>query len=142
MVVESGMDERAIRLLLEYCDDESVHSAHLLSFKELLGYVWTRICRSEHKAELIKILGEQMCDSECKCFTGRINRLVSVLAGFDSDIVIEISDSSRIGAIILAVKEKVKPYDPVIHHELAHKLLIEAGYVEDEIQSWIDAIND
>ncbi|CAH6420542.1 Hypothetical protein MVR_LOCUS157 [uncultured virus] len=97
MIVESGMDERAIRLLLEYCDDESIHSAHLLSFKELLSYVWARISKSEHTTELIRILAEQMCDSECKCFTGRINRLVSVLVGFYPDITIEISDTSRIG---------------------------------------------
>ena len=142
IIIESGMDERAVRLLLEYCDDKSIHSAHLLSFKELLGYVWTRICKSEHKTELIRILGEQMCDSECKCFTGRINRLVSVLAGFDPDVVIEIADSSRIGAIIIAAREQTVPYNTEAHQELAHKLLIEAGYTEVEIQLWLDAITD
>ncbi|CAH6420558.1 Hypothetical protein MVR_LOCUS164 [uncultured virus] len=142
MVIESGMDERAIRLLLEYCSDESVHSQHLLSLRELLSYVWARICRSEHKVELVKILAEQICDSECKCFTGRFNRILSVLVGFYPDIVIAISDNSRIGAIILAVKEQIDPYDAVQHRALAHKQLLEAGYQEAEIEPWLEAITE
>ncbi|CAH6420550.1 Hypothetical protein MVR_LOCUS162 [uncultured virus] len=142
MVIESGMDERAIRLLLEYCDDESIHSVHLLSFKELLSYVWARICRSEHKVELIRILGEQILDAECKCFTGRFNRTLSVLVGFYDDIIIEISDSSRIGAIIVVARDQTVPYSPAEHRRVANNLLIEAGYTDSDIQSWLEAIDD
>ena len=142
MIIESGMDERAIRLLLEYCDDESVHSVHLLSFKELLSYVWARICRSEHRTELIRILGEQILDAECKCFTGRFNRTVSVLVGFYPDIVIEISDSSRIGTIIIKARDQTVPYHLKKHRDLAHKLLLEAGYGDEEIRPWLEAISE
>ena len=76
MVLESGLDQCAIQLLFGFCEDVSVHSIHLLTYLELLGYVWARIDRSEHKDELIKILGEQITDAECKCFTGRFNRKV------------------------------------------------------------------
>ena len=141
-VIRSGMCERSIRIILEYCDDESVHSHHLLTYSELLAYIWARVCRSEHKDELIKILGEQVCDSECKCFTGRFNRTLSVLAGFYPDIVISISDNSRIGAIIMAAGAKVRPYDAVQHQALAHQLLLEAGYTELEIQPWLEAIDE
>ncbi|CAH6420513.1 Hypothetical protein MVR_LOCUS149 [uncultured virus] len=140
MIVESGMDERAIRLLLEYCSDEAVHSVHLLTYLELLSYVWARIDRSEHRAELIKILGEQISDSECKCFTGRFNRTLSVLVGFYDDIVIEISDTARIGAIIIAVKERLELYDPEVHQDLARIALLEAGYDAATIEPWLDAI--
>ena len=143
-VVQSNLDEHTIRLLLEYCDDKTVHSYHLLTYAELLGYVWARIQRSEHRAELMKILAEQVCDSECKCFTGRFNRLVSVLVGFYPDIVIEISDSSRIGSIILAIKERFNsqgvPYDSVEHINQAKIQLLEAGYTEEEIRPWLEAI--
>ncbi|CAH6420578.1 Hypothetical protein MVR_LOCUS169 [uncultured virus] len=142
MIIDSGLDERAIRLIVEYCGDMTVHSVHLLAYQELLAYVWARICRSEYKDELIKILGEQITDSECKCFTGRFNRTLSVLVGFYPDIIIEISDSSRIGAIILAVKDAMTPYDPVQHRERAQTLLLEAGYDAVIIQPWLDAIEN
>ena len=142
MIVESGMDERAVRLLLEYCDDKTIHSVHLLTYIELLSYVWARICRSEHRLELIKILGEQIGDSECKCFTGRFNRTLSVLVGFYEDIIIEISDSSRIGAIILAVKNRLGTCDPKVHREHARKALLEARYDEATIELWLEAISE
>ena len=139
-VIDSGLDEKAIRLILEYCSDTSVHSIHLLTYLELLGYVWARIEKSEHRSELIKILGEQVTDSECKCFTGRFNRTLSVLVGFCPDITIAISDNSRIGAIIIAAKDRVTPYDPVEHQELARTLLLEAGYDAETIEPWLEAI--
>ena len=88
----------------------------------------------------MKILEEQINDSECKCFTGRFNRTLSVLVGFYDDININISDKSRISAIILNCKDKIIPYDIEQHKELAKKELLESGYKEEEIEIWIDAI--
>ena len=141
-ILESGLDEKAIRLLVEYCSDTCIHSHHLLTYQELLSYVWARVYRSEHRDELLKILAEQVCDSECKCFTGRFNRTISVLVGFYPDIVIEISDNSRIGAIIIATRDRIYPYDPVTHREVASRELIEAGYTLAEIESWLGAITE
>ena len=141
-IIDSGLDEHVVRLLIEYCGDETVHSVHLLTYIELLAYVWARVMISAHKHELLKILAEQICDSECMCFTGRFNRTLSVLVGFCDDIVIEISDSSRIGAIILAVKDRVIPYDPSEHRSQASKLLLEAGYDADTIEPWLGAISE
>lgn len=139
-VVLSGMDERAIRLVVEYCADRAVHSVHLLTYQELLSYVWSRIERSEHRDELIKILAEQVTDAECKCFTGRFNRTLSALVGFYPDVTITISDSSRISAIILAVQSRIDPYDPRAHYEAARTQLLDTGYTETTINPWLDAI--
>ena len=141
-IIDSGLDKDTIRLLRLYCSDRSVHSVHLLTYSELLGYVWARIEKHEHRDGLMKVLAEQVRDSEGKCFTGRINRLVSVLAGFCDDIVIEISDNSRIGAIISAARQQVNPYDPEAHQDLAQTLLLEGGYDADTIQPWLGAITE
>lgn len=141
-IIESGLPEHTVRLLIEYCSDSCIHSVHLLTYQELLSYVWARMCGSEHKAELLKILAEQIGDSECKCFTGRFNRTLSVLVGFDPDIMIEISDTSRIGAIILAIKERMIHYDPHLHKAQALAALIEAGYDAEIIEPWLEAISE
>ena len=139
-ILRSSLPGHTKQVLIEYCTDESVHSEHLITYIELLGHVWARIERSEHREELFKILAEQVADSECKCFTGRINRTLSVLVGFDADIIIEISDNARISAIILTIKAKINPYDPDTHREQALTALTAAGYDTVTIQPWIDAI--
>lgn len=141
-VIQSGLNERTVRLLVEYCSDSYVHSVHRLTYSELFSYVWARIERSEHKRELLRILEEQIADSECKCFTGRFNRTLSVLVGFYSDIKIDISDNSRIGAIIVAAKNQTTPYDQHQHKSLAMILLLQAGYDADVIKPWLEAITE
>ncbi len=141
-IINSSLNESTIRALIEYCQDRTIHSVHLITYQELLGLVWNRIINSIHKSELMKILEEQIADSECKCFTGRFNRTLSVLVGFFDDIQINISDKSRISAIILNTKNKINPYDLIKHKEVATKELIEAGYLESDFKDWIDAIED
>lgn len=141
-IIDSPLDEITKAMLIEYCQDTAVHSIHLVTYQELLGYVWNRIASSEHRDELFKILTEQISDSECKCFTGRFNRTLSVLVGFYDDIVIEISDNSRIGAIIIATKDKINPYNIEDHKKLALTNLQEAGYSQEEVKPWIDAIEE
>ncbi len=139
-LINSSLNKKTIESLIEYCQDETIHSVHLITYLELLSCVWNRIINSIHKTELMRILEEQIADSECKCFTGRFNRTLSVLVGFFDDIKINISDKSRISAIILNSKYKIIPYDPIKHKDAATKELIEAGYVEADFKDWIDAI--
>ena len=142
LIINSNLNSKTIESLIEYCQDDTIHSIHLITFMELLSYVWQRIEKSIDKAELIKILEEQIIDSECKCFTGRFNRTLSVLVGFYEDIKINISDQSRIGAIILNSKEKIIPYDIDVHKERAVNELLNAGYSREEIEPWIEAIDE
>ncbi len=139
-LINSSLNKKTIESLIEYCQDETVHSVHLITYGELLSLVWNRIINSIHKTELMRILEEQIADSECKCFTGRFNRTLSVLVGFFDDIKINISDKSRISAIILNSKDKIFPYDPIKHKNAATKELVDAGYVEADFKDWINAI--
>ncbi len=141
-IINSSLNESTIESLIEYCHDQTIHSIHLITYQELFSLVWNRIQNSIHQSELMKILEEQIADSQCKCFTGRFNRTLSVLVGFFDDIKINISDKSRISAIILNSKDKIIPYDAVKHKEAATKELIEAGYLEVDFKDWIDAIED
>ncbi len=141
-VINSSLNKSTIESIIEYCQDQTVHSVHLITYQELFSLVWNRIQKSIHQSELIKILEEQIADSECKCFTGRFNRTLSVLVGFFDDIKINISDKSRISAIILNSRDKIIPYDSFKHKEAATKELIDAGYLESDFKDWIEAIED
>jgi Leucine-rich repeat (LRR) protein len=141
-IIASNLNLITKESLIEYCQNDSVHSVHLITYTELLGFVWQRIIKSVYKEELFKILEEQIAESECKCFTGRFNRTLSVLVGFYDDIKINISDNARIGAIIITCKEKITPYNSHDHKNMVEKELLEAGYTNEEIKPWVDAIGD
>lgn len=139
-IIESGLDERTISIIADWATDSTVHSVHLLTYAELFAYMWARISKHESKTDLLKILAEQVTDAECKCFTGRFNRTLSVLVGFYDDITINISDSSRISAIVIAIGKKIEFHSAEQHISAATKALIDAGYNLTDIQPWLDAI--
>lgn len=139
-VFNSELKDNTKNRLVEYFQDNTQHSIFLITYKELFTYVWNRIINNPNKRELLKILDANIQDSECSCFTGRFNRTLSTLVGFYDDIQINISDNSRINAIILQVKDTIKPYDPVKHKELVRTALLEAGYDSEVIKDWIEYI--
>ena len=50
--------------------------------------------------EIQKKLNEEMQESEYKCFTGRISRLVNCLSGYSDKVEIKISEYEEISNII------------------------------------------
>ena len=82
------------------------------------------------------VVAVEMEDSDCKCFTGRITRLVNCLNGFTDLVKINISDNQQIGNIIVIIKEKLQldnNYSVEKHKELVIKELTNRGY---SIFSW------
>ena len=47
-----------------------------------------------------------MNNSICKCFTGRISRLINCLNGYDQRVEIRISQNDEISNIIILIKNK------------------------------------
>ena len=131
--------------LIEYSKDESVHTQLNLAFSDLLVLVWNRIMVSPHAEEIKTVLNTEMRDAECKCFTGRISRLVNCLNGFDPLVVIQISDNEQIGTVISLIKtqlEEKNEYTVEKHKEEAKKRLIELGIGADEIDVWLSYIEE
>ena len=141
-VINSDLPAETKCTIVNYCSCDAVHSAHDLTYAELFAYVWARIQKHESRESLYQILAEQLSESECKCFTGRFNRTLSVLVGFCEDIFINISDSSRISAIIITTGSKLHPYIAEQHVSEATDALLEAGYSLLDIQPWLEAISE
>ena len=140
-VLVSNLSVRTKEAIIEYCSDSNVHSILDIKFSELFAYVWARIKKHPNCDELMKILEEQIEDSECMCFTGRFNRLISVLVGFYDDVEINISDSSRISAVIIETGNSINPYNPKEHKRIATNKLLDIGYTIEDISVWVDAID-
>jgi hypothetical protein len=84
-----------------------------------------------------------MIDSVCKCFTGRMSRLINCLNGFDPLVNIQIEDNEQIAQIIEVVRvglERENKYDLELHKKLVKEQLIERNYDEAVIEGWVTNI--
>jgi Leucine-rich repeat (LRR) protein len=121
-------------LLLDYCNDKTIHNILNVTFEEILNSIWSKIRVSEYKDEIIKILNIEMLDAECMCFTGRLTRLVNCLNGFDDNIKIEIDNNeqmSNISKILYNKYDNIEDYKRELRKEFE-----ERGYSEEDIQIW------
>ena len=89
------LTEQTKSILFEYCNDETIHSTLNITFGELLLNVYSLTLCNAHSDEIFAVMNIEMNDALCKCFTGRISRLVNCLNGFDDNIKINISDNEQ-----------------------------------------------
>jgi Leucine-rich repeat (LRR) protein len=140
------LTEKSKSLLLEYVFDTSVHSLLLLTFSEVLWFVLQTINTDfniKEQEEILNVLNQEIIDSDCKCFTGRMNRIVNSLNGFSHLVSINIKDNEQIGNIIILVKNKLESsasYTIEKHKEMVEKELIDRGYDMETIKIWIEYI--
>jgi len=133
------LEEPVKRELLNYCDDETEHGVYLVKFDEVFQYVISRIVRHSESIEMFKILNEEIKDTICKCFTGRMTRLVNVLNGFYDDISIQIGSNEQISNIIVMLKEKYEGDELVKQVRLAME---EREYDNETIEEWLTFVEE
>ncbi len=127
-------------ILVDYCKETTVHSTLQITFEELLLHVFSRIETNANKKEIKSVLNAEMSDSVCKCFTGRMSRLINCLNGFDDLVSIRISNTEQIGQIIGQVKERLEAaeeYTVEKHKEMATEELLAREYSQEVIAEWI-----
>jgi len=93
--------------------------------------------------EIKEILNIEMQDSLCKCYTGRMSRLINCLNGFDPLVKIQISGAEQIGQIIGLTREQLDNegnYTAEEHKRLVKKELEDRDYSQEEISEWIEYI--
>ena len=129
--------------LLTYSEDETIHSVHDVTFSEVLTSVISEIIsmKEELSSEVLKILSEEISDSICKCFTGRISRLVNSLNGFSPKVKVEISKNTQISTILAQTSEKISIAETEEEitkiKEETIKNLREHDFTEEEIEDWM-----
>jgi len=135
----SELEEQVKRELLNYCDDVTEHSVYLVKFDEIFQYVVSRIVGHSESIEMFKILNEEIKDTICKCFTGRMTRLVNVLNGFYDDISIQIGSNEQISNIIIMLKERYEGDELVKQVRLEME---EREYDNETTNEWLTYIKE
>ena len=129
-------------IITEYIDCNDVHTMLNITFKELFIAVAIEMDKLslDLQIEIQKRMNEEMQDSECKCFTGRISRLVNCLSGYSDKVRIQISENEEINNIISIImgKRGIKTID--ILKEEVQVALKERGYANEKIAEWTEYI--
>ena len=140
------LTEISTQLLFEYIADTTVHSLLLLTFSEVLWFIIQTIITDFTdiiQVEIFNVLNQEILDADCKCFTGRMNRIINCLNGFSPLVNINIKDGEQIGNIIILVKNKLEltgTYTVGQHKIEVEKELLERNYDIETIKTWLDYI--
>ena len=141
------LTEISTQLLFEYVADMTVHSLLLLTFSEVLWFIIQTILTDFSdiiQEEIFKVLNQEILDADCKCFTGRMNRIINCLNGFSPLVNINIKDGEQIGNIIILVKNKLELSDLYTvekHKTEVEKELLERNYDIETIKTWLEYID-
>jgi len=81
-----------------------------------------------------------MQESECKCFTGRISRLVNCLSGYSDKVEIKISENEEISNIISIIMKNREFKTIKIIKEEVIVALKERGYINEKIVEWLEYV--
>jgi len=137
------LTEQTKRLLMEYCEDDSIHGVIGITFKELLLSVWSIAIAHKDMNEILTIMNTEMNDADCKCFTGKMSRLINCLNGYDNRVVITMAENDQIGNIIVIEKEKLETegrYDIETHRDNVRLAMEERGYAKETVDEWVSYI--
>jgi Leucine-rich repeat (LRR) protein len=141
-IINSNISEKSIRLLLEYCQDTSIHTVLEVNFEEALLHIleFINLHCSSNKNEIYSIIDTEIQDSECKCFTGRISRLINCLNGFTDKVQVTIPDNMAISNIIVMIKQNYSGDNEDELKDEVKKELLGRGYDEAVINEYLEFV--
>jgi hypothetical protein len=84
------------------------------------------------------VLDTELTDSECKCFTGRITRLVNCLNGFDTDVIINISDNEQLSNLMVLINNKYTVKEDKV--KALTEAMKERGFSQEKIDEWVEYV--
>ena len=129
-------------IITEYIDCIDIHSMLNITFKELFIAVVIEMDKlsPDLQIEIQKRMNEEIQDSECKCFTGRISRLVNCLSVYYDKVCIQISETEEIGNIISVIMNKREMKTVETLKDEVSVALKERGYADEKIAEWLEYV--
>ena len=138
----SVLTQQTKEIITEYIDCIDIHSMLNITFKELfIAVVFEMESLSmDLQIEIQKRMNEEMQESECKCFTGRISRLVNCLSGYSDKVCIQISENEEINNIISVIMNKREMKTVETLKDEVSVALKERGYADEKIAEWLEYV--
>jgi len=138
----SVLNQKTKEIITEYMDCNDIHTMLNITFKELFIALVIEMDKlsPDLQIEIQKRLNEEMQESECKCFTGRISRLVNCLSGYSDKVCIQITENEEINNIISVIMSKRGMKTIEILKDEVNLALTERGYADEKIAEWLEYV--
>ena len=149
IVLDTVLTPKSKDQLLSYISSQEELVELFLTYGDLLWTVWQTIhnlgeFNEETQNQIKQILNQELEDSDCKCFTGRMTRLVNVLNGFSPLVEVKILDGVQIGNIVAIIKQRLERsqdgYTLEKHREEFRKEMLDRGESVEVINEWLEYI--
>lgn len=129
IINNKNIKDKCKELLLEYINDETIHTVMNVSFGDVFFMSYDLI----EKHELYTILNQEMLDGECKCFTGRLNRYINIFNGVIKECTFVLNDATVFGSLFSHLRKKYSDDKEKIMDEL-----LERKYEKEYIDEWLE----
>ena len=138
----SVLTQQTKEIITEYIDTTDIHTILNITFEELCIAVVIEMesLSMDLQIEIKKRMNEEMQDSECKCFTGRISRLVNCLSGYSDKVRMQISENEEINNIISVIMSKRELKTIEMLKKEVNLALTERGYADEKIAEWLEYV--
>jgi len=159
IILDQTLTPKSKDQLLSYISTTSTSSNEelvelSLTYGELFWVVWQTIHSpyvegentfdEETQIQIKQILNQELEDSDCKCFTGRMSRLVNVLNGFSPLVEVKILESTQIANILTIIRNRLNESDEGYtvekHKEEFKKEMLDRGESMALINEWCEYI--
>lgn len=142
-------DSKVDSLIINYKQNEDIHSLCFVKYREIFDKVWDRIQNPDNYQHLwhsgikpdtndmVQRLKQEIVESDGMCFTGKLTRIVNVLVGFYSDIELNISTNDQINARINLVINNYGDLPIDEQKEKIRESLKEIDVEDSIIDEWI-----
>jgi Leucine-rich repeat (LRR) protein len=135
ILVDPILTKQVKEQIIEYARITDVHSSLCVTFSEALSAVWQIIRTHKDCDEIKRILNQEIDDSYCRCFTGRLSRLINCLNGYDQRVVVRISDQQEIANLIISIRQKTDNLSE--QQQMVRQEMTERGYDQQTVEEWL-----
>ena len=138
IIVECRLRPNSVaQFISRYIASENIYEMGVGIFGKVLDSVWQFIRNSEHKADLCKILEQELRDNEGMCLQGNLTRLCNVLAGYLEGVGPQESAAERLGRELPKLMEM---QDAEARMSTARRMMADVGLPEAEWAPWLEAL--
>ena len=133
--LECKLSQRAAwQMMSQYAQDTAIYDIEPGIYGKVLDSVWQYVKASPDKADMCRILKQEMEDNIGMCAQGNLSRLCNILAGYMDGVKQKESTAEILGRLFPKLMEME---DEDIRVSKAVKILVENNVPEKEWQTWI-----
>ena len=138
--LECGISQKAAwQMMSQYAQAISIYDIEPGIYGKVLDCVWQYTKTSPDKADLCKIIRQELQDNIGMCAQGNLSRLCNILAGYLDGVAPPESIADKLGRLLPPLADIADPYE---RFNRAVMILKENNVARNQWGSWLDALQD